>query len=117
MFADVLTGSIPSSIGDSIDVREIDISDNALSSTLPESFGQLRSLSLLALFDNQLSGTVPTEFGSLGLLEVLYLDNNSTSNMEWGIFMYFLFTMVVALNMFSNNLFSSTTLSLSLSLF
>lgn len=75
---DVITGAIPDSIGDCIDLREIDASNNALSSTLPITFGQLRSLSLLGLFENQLSGTVPSDaLGSLGLLEVLYLDNNS----------------------------------------
>lgn len=74
---DVITGAIPDSIEGCIDLREIDVSNNALSSTLPSSLGQLRSLSLLGLFENQISGVVPEELGSLGLLEVLYLDNNS----------------------------------------
>ena len=74
---DVITGAIPDSIGDCIDLREIDISNNALSSTLPSSLGDVRSLSLLGLFENQLSGTLPSTLGSLGLMEVLYLDNNS----------------------------------------
>lgn len=74
---DVITGAIPDSISDCLDLREIDVSNNALSSTLPSSLGQLRSLSLLGLFENQLSGTINPELGSLGLLEVLYLDNNS----------------------------------------
>ena len=41
-------------------VRELDVSGNALTGTIPSSYGSLASLHYLDLSDNDFDGTIPT---------------------------------------------------------
>jgi leucine-rich repeat protein SHOC2 len=73
-----LTGAVPAEIGRLSALRELELSDNQLTS-LPAEIGQLTSLQVLYLADNQLT-SLPAEIGQLTSLQVLYLaDNQLTS--------------------------------------
>jgi Leucine-rich repeat (LRR) protein len=54
----------------------LDLTANLLSGTIPSSIGMLTNLDFLDLADNTLNGTIPTEMGLLSKLEVLDLWSN-----------------------------------------
>eukprot|EP00978_Attheya_sp_CCMP212_P018005 scaffold48719_cov76-Attheya_sp.AAC.4 len=54
-----LEGTIPTSIGWFIELRELDLSFNNLTGTIPESFGELENMETLNLLRNRLEGVVP----------------------------------------------------------
>lgn len=54
----------------------IDLSGNILSGTIPSSLGDLMMLEVLNLSNNQLSSQVPDEIGNLRSLDDLNLSNN-----------------------------------------
>ncbi|CAM9966376.1 unnamed protein product [Ectocarpus sp. 6 AP-2014] len=93
--------SLPPSLGDVLQLTELDLNGNALGGVIPGSFGDLtalttlnlggnrlveghippelgglRELRELNLQDNDLTGTIPAALGNLTKLERLYLDRN-----------------------------------------
>ena len=54
-----LSGSIPSSIGNLINVTNLRLNDNSLSGEIPPEIGSLINLNTLCLQNNQLSGEIP----------------------------------------------------------
>ena len=58
-----LFGTIPSEVGDLINLNVFEIDNNALTGTIPTELGNLIKLVELDLDDNELIGTIPTEFG------------------------------------------------------
>ncbi|PWA79716.1 Concanavalin A-like lectin/glucanase, subgroup [Artemisia annua] len=74
-----ISGSIPFSIGNMSNLREMYLSDNALTGTVPSSLGQLSRLSVLDLARNSLTGLIPLSFGSLQNLSSLDLSLNYLS--------------------------------------
>src|SRR6266542_3903980 len=60
-----LNGSIPSSFGNLVNLKELDISDNQLTGSIPTSIGNLVKLEFLDLYFNQLSGSIPSSIGNL----------------------------------------------------
>jgi len=71
-----LTGSIPSEIGNFINLTYLDLSFNQLIGEIPESIDNLNNLVFLSLHSNQLNGGIPLEIGNLINLKWLYLYNN-----------------------------------------
>jgi Leucine-rich repeat (LRR) protein len=57
-------------------LMQLDLDTNLLSGTVPTSIGMLTNLDFLDLGDNNLNGTIPTELGLLSNLEVLDLYSN-----------------------------------------
>lgn len=71
-----LTGTIPSSLGSLVDLRNLSLANNSLSGPVPRSFKALADLEILDLEGNTLSGTVPSFFGSLANIVYLNLLGN-----------------------------------------
>lgn len=71
-----LDGSIPSQIGEMVNLETINFSNNYLSGEIPKEIGFLIKLKLLILSNNKLNGFVPAEIGNIPQLESLMLNNN-----------------------------------------
>ncbi|MFA6159210.1 MAG: leucine-rich repeat domain-containing protein, partial [Candidatus Paceibacterota bacterium] len=75
----LLTGPVPSSIGQLSSLQLLLVSSNQLTS-LPPEIGQLSSLQSLYLANNQLT-SLPPEIGHLSSLQSLYLSNNQLTSL------------------------------------
>ena len=64
------------SIGNEQRIISLDLSDNNLRGTLPTQLGDLVDLEILWLGRNQLSGPIPESIGNARKLEQLHLENN-----------------------------------------
>lgn len=69
-----ITGTIPSEMGGMIGLTELRLDDNLLVGTLPSTLGDLSNLEIIRLDKNLLNGTLPSELGQLTSLQVLRLD-------------------------------------------
>ena len=79
LYDNVLSGSLPSELGDLASLTELWLSGNQVSGVLPASLGNRTNLRVLDLDDNALSGSLPTWLGGLTNLEILTLGNNQFS--------------------------------------
>ena len=76
-----LNGTIPPVLAGLVDLRRLDLDDNALTGGIPAALGQLESLEQLYLLGNRLTGNIPVELGNLTRLRILSLyANNLTGN-------------------------------------
>ncbi len=71
-----LTGSLPTEIGNCINLFNLYLNDNHLQGSLPSQIGQLAKLRGASLFNNYFQGKIPDEIGDLKDLIALYLDMN-----------------------------------------
>ncbi len=71
-----LTGSIPSSLGSLSNLSQVNLSGNDLSGPIPSFFSSRSTLQVLRLSGNQLGGSIPPLLGSLTKLQQLYLSAN-----------------------------------------
>jgi hypothetical protein len=60
LYGNNLNGSIPSSIGNLVNLQGLWLGNNQLSGSIPSSIGNLVSLQYLVLSSNQLSGSIPS---------------------------------------------------------
>jgi Leucine-rich repeat (LRR) protein len=74
-----LSGAIPSSLGNLVNLTFLDFGINQFTGTIPSSIGKLVKLTLLDLGANQLTGTIPSSFANLINLDSLYLPFNQLS--------------------------------------
>jgi hypothetical protein len=74
-----LTGHIPSSLGNLVNLVELHLIHNSLKDTIPSSLGNCTSLTDLELANNKLTGNIPSAFDSLTRLEVLKIGYNFLS--------------------------------------
>ncbi len=81
LYNNQLSGSIPSELGSLSNLLELYLHGNQLSGTIPSELANLSNLQYLQLNNNQLSGTIPSELGNLSKLQRLYLDGNQLTSM------------------------------------
>jgi len=74
-----LNGTIPTSINNLSQLRQLDLSANNLNGTIPSNIGELTNLELLQLNQNQLNGEIPPSIGQLVLLQSMNLQYNLLS--------------------------------------
>jgi len=79
LYANGLTGVIPSTIGNLVNLEGLYLASNQLSGEIPSSIGNLVNLNDLYLSYNQLSGEIPSSIGNLVNLIELYLSSNQLS--------------------------------------
>jgi Leucine-rich repeat (LRR) protein len=72
----LLTGSLPASIGRLSNLGNLNVGDNQLTGTLPSDMGELSSLLQLSLSGNMLTGTLSSWIGQLSNLSVLEVSSN-----------------------------------------
>ncbi|SEK30428.1 Leucine-rich repeat (LRR) protein [Aquimarina amphilecti] len=71
-----LTGNLPPSIGDLINLRDFSMSRNVLTGSIPSSIGNLGNLDSLLLAFNMLTGSIPSSISNLINLRSFNLSNN-----------------------------------------
>ncbi|WCJ44249.1 Receptor kinase-like protein Xa21 [Euphorbia peplus] len=71
-----LSGSIPSGIGNLVNLVGLDMSFNQLSGPIPSSIGGLQQLRFFTLASNMLSGNIPSSIGNITWLTRLFLNDN-----------------------------------------
>jgi Leucine-rich repeat (LRR) protein len=76
LLASSLSGSIPSSFGQLVELVTINFNYNSLSGSIPSSLGKLVKLEFLDLSENRLSGSIPSELGQLPKLDWINLHTN-----------------------------------------
>ncbi len=76
LFANNLTGSIPSELAQLSMLQILNISHNRLTGGIPPELAALSRLVVLVLGQNDLTGRIPPELGRLSRLSTLYLDGN-----------------------------------------
>ena len=72
-------GSIPSSIGNLVNLESLTSSTGSLQGSIPESMSFLSKLRVLNFRTNKLFGTIPVSLGCLTNLQSLVLNSNSLS--------------------------------------
>ncbi|XP_052202826.1 LRR receptor-like serine/threonine-protein kinase GHR1 [Diospyros lotus] len=75
----LITGNLPSNIGDFKSLEHLDLSDNMFSSSLPVGIGKLGSLKNLSLAGNNFSGSIPDSISGLASIQYLDMSRNSFS--------------------------------------
>lgn len=73
----LLSGVIPSGIGDFRSLRILNLSMNSLIGPIPGSVEELKAIEVLDLSENRLNGSVPLEIGGAYSLQELRLEKNS----------------------------------------
>jgi len=76
-----LSGSIPAELGDAMRLRRIWLHGNDLSGMIPMELGNLSRLRYLVLSSNMLEGEIPAELADATSLKQIYLQNNMLSGM------------------------------------
>ncbi len=71
-----LTGELPASIGDLVNLKVLNLHNNILKGKLPTSIGNLSTLKILNVSLNTLQGNVPEEISKIQSLEYLYIFAN-----------------------------------------
>ncbi|GFS45497.1 leucine-rich repeat protein kinase family protein [Actinidia rufa] len=71
-----IVGSIPTGIGNLVNLQGLRLSTNHFTSNIPADLGKLENLQLLSLSSNNLYGEIPLTFGNLTLLTVLSISQN-----------------------------------------
>ena len=76
LFQNELTGTLPASLNNLLNLKVLSISRNNLGGQIPIELGGLENLIFLNLSHNNFTGGIPLELGQLSNLDHLYLSNN-----------------------------------------
>ncbi|KAJ3692016.1 hypothetical protein LUZ60_012366 [Juncus effusus] len=76
MSNNLLVGVIPVGIGNLLILQTLDLSENSISGEIPSSIKNLTKMNRLYLSSNNLEGTIPESFGNMLNLELMNLSNN-----------------------------------------
>ena len=76
----MLSGEIPTEIGDLVVLQTCYLDSNLLAGEIPTAFERNVLLQDLHLYNNRLSGGIPSSFGRLENMRILYLDHNNLSS-------------------------------------
>jgi Leucine-rich repeat (LRR) protein len=79
LYSNNLTGSIPDSVGNLVDLTTLGLNSNNLSGSIPDSIGNLVNLQFLNIYSNNLTGSIPDSIGNLVNLQHLGLNLNNLS--------------------------------------
>jgi hypothetical protein len=79
LYSNQLSGSISSSLGNLVHLQLLLLSGNQLTGSIPSSFGNLKNLYYLDLSKNRLTGSIPSSLGNLVNLQSLNLSYNQLS--------------------------------------
>jgi len=71
-----LTGELPASIGNLVNLRVLNLHNNTLKGHLPTTIGNLHTLKILNISLNTLQGNIPEEISNIQSLEYLYIFAN-----------------------------------------
>ncbi|CAL5379916.1 unnamed protein product [Camellia sinensis] len=69
-------GSIPSGIGNLLNLTVLSMAGNYLTGPIPSSIGRLHKLQIISLYNNKLT-ELPSSLGNLTSLNILYLEENN----------------------------------------
>ncbi|KAK2633217.1 hypothetical protein EUGRSUZ_L00321 [Eucalyptus grandis] len=72
-----ISGSLPSKIGNLINLEVLTMGDNKISGNIPSEIGNLNKMKHLNLHLNKFYGQIPESLGNLGMLIKLSLNNNN----------------------------------------
>ncbi|KAL7208633.1 hypothetical protein ACSBR1_030381 [Camellia fascicularis] len=72
----MLSGLIPSTIGNLTRLKDLDLSLNPLSGSIPSEIGNLKQLGYLSLVENQLTGSIPPRLNNLTHLKWFQIGYN-----------------------------------------
>jgi hypothetical protein len=73
----LISGTIPSAMGDFMNMKELNLSNNRLSGTIPAALAQMQALERCLLDSNALEGAVPEDLTRLRNLRTLNLSSNA----------------------------------------
>uniref|UniRef100_A0A7S1D506 L domain-like protein n=1 Tax=Cyclophora tenuis TaxID=216820 RepID=A0A7S1D506_CYCTE len=76
----LITGEIPTMIGDFSQLQRLSLSVNRIRGTIPTEIGRLQSGLRMYYSDNLLVGTIPTEIGLLTAMEYFFVSRNNNIN-------------------------------------
>ncbi len=71
-----ISGQIPSELGDMIQLKHLDFSNQQFSGAIPQALGNLVNLEFFSVSNNDLTGAVPTSFSNPSFRTLLLNDNN-----------------------------------------
>jgi hypothetical protein len=77
--SNLLSGEIPSELGQLSSLVRLHLSNNRLSGTIPATLGNLLDIKTIWMGGNQLSGEIPSALGNLSFLLSLHIENNRLS--------------------------------------
>jgi hypothetical protein len=73
-----LTGTIPTSIANMINLTHLHLSNNSISGTIPSALGFLKDLQVISIGRNRLTGSIPSSLGSWSKLRQIKLQYNNS---------------------------------------
>jgi Leucine-rich repeat (LRR) protein len=74
--SNAFSGPIPSNIGDTVHLQQLDLSENLITGTIPDGFSRYGLLEALSFANNKVTGTIPSQIFGLTNLRFLHFNGN-----------------------------------------
>ena len=72
-----LVGTIPTSVGNLVDLKSLILAENNLTGELPSNIGNMNSVSYVDVSQNNLTGNIPTTVGNWSMIAYLHMQSNA----------------------------------------